>query len=148
MAALSVIHPTLLDFTRELGADGKISNDIAEVLNLHTEILDDMVVTEGNLETGHKSLVRTGIPTPTWRKLYGGVQPTKGTVIPVTDTCGMLEAYAEVDCALARLGGNEAAFRKNQERAHLEGMAQEQREAFEAGPKGPPRSKLACFNEG
>jgi len=125
MTALSAIHPTLLDFTRELGADGKIQTDIAEILNLTNPILDDMVITEGNLETGNKSLVRTGIPAPTWRKLYGGVQPTKATCIPVVDTCGMLEAYTEVDKALADLGGNTAAFRRNQEIAHLEGMSQE-----------------------
>jgi len=125
MTALSAINPTLLDYTRELGPDGKIITDIAEVLNLTNPILDDMVITQGNLETGNKALVRTGIPAPTWRKLYGGVQPTKATCIPVVDTCGMLEAYAEVDKALADLGGDRAAFRRNQEVAHIEGMSQE-----------------------
>jgi hypothetical protein len=37
----------------------------------------------------------------------------------------MLEAYAEVDKALADLNGNSAAFRLSEDRAHIEGMNQE-----------------------
>jgi hypothetical protein len=63
------------------------------------------------------------LPTPTWRKLYGFVQPTKSTTAQVTDACGMLEAYAEVDKALADLNGNTAQFRLSEDRAHLMGMS-------------------------
>jgi hypothetical protein len=81
-----------------------------------------MVWMEGNLPTGHRTTIRSGLPTPTWRKLYGGVQPAKSRTVQVTDTCGMLEAYAEVDKALADLNGNTAAFRLSEDRAHIEGM--------------------------
>jgi hypothetical protein len=53
------------------------------------------------------------------------VQPNKSTTVQVTDTCGMLEAYAEVDKALADLNGNTAAFRLSEDRAHIEGIAEE-----------------------
>lgn len=124
MATLATTHPTLLDVTRRLDPGGKIDT-IVEMLAETNELLDDMVWIEGNLETGHRTTVRTGLPAPTWRKLYGGVQPTKSTTVPVTDTTGMLEAYAEVDKALADLNGNTAAFRLSEDRAHLEGMNQE-----------------------
>jgi hypothetical protein len=124
MATLSAIHPTLLDFKNSLGPDDKVAN-IIEMLAQTNEILDDMVWLEGNLPTGHMSNIRTGLPTPTWRKLYGGVQPTKSTMRKVTDSCGMLEAYAEVDKALADLNGNSASFRMREDRAHIEGMSQE-----------------------
>ncbi len=124
MATLSAIHPTLLDLTKRLDPDGKIDT-IAEILTQTNEILEDMVWLEGNLPTGHRTTIRTGLPTPTWRKLYGGVQPTKSNTAQVTDSCGMLEAYAEVDKALADLNGNTAAFRLSEDRAHIEGMAQE-----------------------
>jgi hypothetical protein len=124
MAALSATHPTLADVAKRLDPDGKIST-IVEMLSQTNEILDDMVWLEGNLPTGHKTTVRTGLPTPTWRKLYGGVQPTKSTTAQVTDNCGMLEAYAEVDKALADLNGNTGAFRLSEERAHIEGLNQE-----------------------
>lgn len=124
MAALQTIHPTLLDVTKRLDPNGKIDT-IAEILNETNEVLSDMVWVEGNLPTGHRTTVRTGLPTPTWRKLYGGVQPTKSTTAQITDSCGMLEAYAEVDKALADLNGNTAAFRLSEDRAHIEGINQE-----------------------
>jgi hypothetical protein len=124
MAVLATTHPTLLDVTKRLDPDGKVDT-IAEILNQTNEILDDMVWLEGNLPTGHRTTIRSGLPLPTWRKLYGGVQPTKSTTVQVTDACGMLEAYAEVDRALADLNGNSAAFRLSEDRAHIEGMNQE-----------------------
>lgn len=124
MALLSATHPTLLDVTKRLDPNGKIDK-VAELLNQTNEILDDMVWIEGNLPTGHRTTVRTGLPAPTWRKLYGGVQPTKSTTAQITDSCGMLEAYAEVDKALADLNGNTAEFRLSEDRAHIEGMNQE-----------------------
>ncbi len=124
MAALSAIHPTLLDFAKRLDPDDKIAK-IVEILNEQNPIIEDMVWLEGNLPTGHRTTIRTGLPEPTWRKLYGGVQPTKSTTVQVTDACGMLEAYAEVDKALADLNGNTAAFRLSEDMAHIEGMNQE-----------------------
>lgn len=124
MTALASTHPTLLDLTKRLDPNGKIDT-IVEMLTQTNEILDDMVWVEGNLPTGHRSTIRSGLPTPTWRKLYGGVQPTKSRTVQVTDACGMLEAYAEVDKALADLNGNTAAFRLSEERAHIEGINQE-----------------------
>lgn len=123
MATLSAANPTLLDLAKMTDPDGKIAQ-IVEILNETNEILDDMSWVEGNLQTGHRTTIRTGIPEPTWRKLYGGVQPNKGTTTQVTDSCGMLEAYAEVDKALADLNGNTAEFRLSEDRTHLEGMNQ------------------------
>lgn len=124
MTTLASTHPTLLDMSRRLDPSGTIS-DIVEMMAAVNPVLEDMTVVEGNLPTGHKTTVRTGLPTPTWRKLYGGVQPGKSTTAQVTDSCGMLEAYAEVDKALADLNGNTAAFRLSEDAAHIEGMAQE-----------------------
>ena len=124
MATHPVTHPTLLDVTKRLDPNGNI-DAIAEILSQTNEILDDMVWIEGNLPTGHRHTIRSGLPTPTWRKLYGGVQPTKSRTVQVTDSTGMLEAYAEVDKALADLNGNSASFRLSEDRAHIEGMNQE-----------------------
>lgn len=124
MTTLAATHPTLLDVTKRLDPNGQIAM-IAELLNETNEMLDDMVWKEGNLPTGHRGTVRTGLPTPTWRKLYGGVQPAKSRTAQITDACGMLEAYAEVDKALADLNGNTAAFRLSEDRAFIEGISQE-----------------------
>lgn len=135
MAALSTIHPTLLDVAKRLDPQGKI-DIIAEILAQENPVLEDMAWIEGNLPTGHRTTVRTGLPTPTWRKLYGGVQPTKSRTAQITDSCGMLEAYAEVDKALADLNGNTAAFRLSEDRAHIEGMAQEMASTLFYGNEG------------
>lgn len=124
MTTLAATHPTLLDLSKRLDPNGKIDT-IVEMLTQTNEILEDMVWVEGNLPTGHRTTVRSGLPTPTWRKLYGGVQPSKSRTVQVTDACGMLEAYAEVDKALADLNGNTAAFRLSEDRAFIEGMNQE-----------------------
>lgn len=124
MATLSVQNPTLLDLAKVTDPDGSIAA-VVEILNETNEVLADMSWVEGNLPTGHRTTVRTGIPTPTWRKLYGGVQPNKSTTVQVTDNTGMLEAYAEVDKALADLNGNTAEFRLSENRPHIEGMNQE-----------------------
>lgn len=124
MATLAVTNPTLLDLAKAMDPDGRIA-PVVEILHETNEILEDMTWIEGNLPTGHRTTIRTGLPAPTWRKLYGGVQPNKSTRVQVTDTCGMLEAYAEVDKALADLNGNTAEFRLSEEIAHIEGINQE-----------------------
>lgn len=123
MAVLPTTHPTLLDLAKRVDPDGPIA-DIVELFNQTNEILTDMSWVEGNLETGHRTTVRTGLPEPTWRRLYQGVQPTKSTTAQVTENTAMMEAYAEVDKALADLNGRTAAFRLSEDLPHIEGMSQ------------------------
>ena len=135
MATLADTHPTLLDLARRTDPDGSIA-DVVEILNQTNEVLDDMVWQEGNLTTGHRTTIRSGLPTPTWRKMYGGVQPTKSRSVQITDNTGMLEAYAEVDKALADLNGNTAAWRLSEETPHIEGMSQEIAQTLFYGNEG------------
>jgi hypothetical protein len=124
MPVLQTQNPTLADVAKRTDPSGKISA-VVELLSQNNEILDDMVWTEGNLPTGHKTTIRSGLPTPTWRKLYGGVQPAKSTTVQITESCGNLEAYAEVDKDLADLNGNTNDFRLSEDKAFIEGMSQE-----------------------
>lgn len=125
MSILNTNNPTLADVAKRTAPDGSIDREIVEILGQTNEILTDAAFIEGNLPTGHRSTIRTGLPTPTWRRLYGGVQPTKSTTAQVTDNCGMLEDYAEVDKSLADLNGNTASFRLSEDVAHIEGINQE-----------------------
>jgi len=93
---------TYLDIASRLDPNDKVAK-IIEMLATQNEILKDAVTVEGNLPIGHKTTIRTGLPSVTWRLLNYGVQPSKSTTAQVIDTCGMLEAYAEVDKALADL---------------------------------------------
>lgn len=123
MATLSLLNPTLADVASRTDADGKIPA-IVELLNETNEVIADASFLEANDGTSHKTTVRSGLPSATWRLLNYGVQPSKSTTVQVKDACGMLEAYAEVDKALADLNGNSAAFRMSEDRAFIEAMNQ------------------------
>lgn len=123
MATLGVNGLTLSDWAARI-EDKRVAK-IVEILNLSNPILEDMTWVEGNLPTGHKTTIRSGLPSVTWRLLNYGVQPSKSRTVQVTDTCGMLEAYSEVDKALADLNGNTAEFRLSEDRAFIEAMNQE-----------------------
>lgn len=115
---------TLQDIARREDPQGKIDK-IAEILTSTNEVLEDMHWQEGNLPTGHKTTIRTGLPDVAWRMLNYGVQDSKSQTQQITDTCGMLEAYSEIDKKLADLNGNTADFRLSEDTAFLESMNQE-----------------------
>ena len=121
---LAITHPTMYDLASTFGPDGNLAKNVVEILNQPNEILDYMVTMEANGTTGHKAVIRSGIPEPAFRKLYGRVPSAKSTFVQITDNCGMMEAYPEVDVALANLSRNPAQFRLMQERGHIEGFNQ------------------------
>jgi len=123
MAELTNDKVTLLDFARRIDPDGKIAA-IAEILTRYNEVLDDISFMEGNLPTGHKVTVRGALPTISWRLLNEGVVRTKSTTNQITETCGMMEAYSEIDKDMALLNGNTSAFRLSEDVAHIEAMNQ------------------------
>lgn len=129
MSVVGDLNPTLADIAKRLDPDGTIA-DIVELLAETNEVLADMTFVEGNLPTGHRTTVRTGLPDATWRMLNYGVQPSKSTTKQVDDTCGMLEAYAEIDKKLADLNNNTATYRLSEDRSFLEAMNQSMAETL------------------
>ncbi|MCX2192085.1 major capsid protein [Pantoea agglomerans] len=124
MAVKGLTALTLADWGKRVDGNGKIDK-IIELLGQTNPILDDMLFVEGNLPTGHRTTVRSGLPTATWRLLNYGVQPSKSTTVQITDSIGMLESYSEVDKSLADLNGNTSDFRLSEDRAFLEAMNQQ-----------------------
>jgi len=125
--AAAVIGSTALtyaDWAKRLDDNFRIAN-IIEILSQTNEILDDMLVVEGNLPTGHKTTIRTGLPQATWRLLNTGVPNAKSTTAQIVDTVGNLETYAVIDKDIADLNGNTAEFRLSEVKAFLEGMSQQ-----------------------
>ena len=57
--------------------------------------------------------------------MYQGIQPTKSTTATIIDTCGNLEAFAEVDRDVADLNADTARFRLSESMAFMEGMNQQ-----------------------
>lgn len=124
MPTLGTTALTLADVIKRVDPDGKIAK-VVEILNKTNEVLLDQLFVEGNLATGHRTTVRSGLPAVAWRLLNYGVQPSKSTTVQVDDVCGMLEAYAQVDKRLAELSGNVSEFRLSEDIAFIEAMNQE-----------------------
>jgi len=123
-SALGTGALTLADWAKRLDPNGKVPT-IVELLAQSNEILDDMLWREGNLPTGHRVTVRTGLPTVYWRMLNQGVAPSKSTTAQIDEGVGMLEAWSSVDKDLAELNGNVSAFRLSEAKAYIEAMNQE-----------------------
>jgi len=115
---------TLSDWAKRLDPNGQVPT-IVELLSQTNEILVDMLYKQGNLPTGDRTTVRTGLPTVAWRLLNQGVQPSKSTTAQIDETTGTLEAWSEVDKKLADLNGNTNAFRLSEAQAFIEAMNQE-----------------------
>lgn len=123
MTTLATTVTTLQDLQSLMDPQGRPIK-VAEILTKDAPILEDIPWMMGNLPTGHLHAVRTGLPSPTWRKLNYGVPQSKGTQVQVTDTCGMLEDYSEVDARLVKLNGHSAAWRMSMDKPHIEGFRQ------------------------
>src|SRR6202042_2582301 len=117
MATIGNLALTYADWAKRMD-DGYRVASIIELLSQTNEILDDILVMEGNLPTGHKTTVRTGVPN------------AKSTTAQIVDTTGNLETYAVVDKDIADLNGNTAEFRLSEVRAFLEGMSQQVASTF------------------
>ena len=142
MATLSTTNLTLADWAKRTDPDGRVPV-VAELLSQTNEILDDAVFKEGNLPTGERVVIRTGLPTVYWRALNQGIPSTKSTTAQVDEACGMLEARSEVDKDLAMLNGNTAQFRLSEDTAFLEAMNQTQATTmFYGNPATEPKTFL------
>ena len=142
MATLAATNLTLADWAKRTDPNGNVPI-IAELLSQTNEILEDAVFKEGNLPTGERVVIRTGLPTVYWRALNQGIPNSKSTSAQVDEACGMLEARSEVDKDLAMLNGNTAQFRLSEDTAFLEAMNQTQAQTmFYGNPASEPKAYL------
>jgi len=140
--ALSNTNLTLADWAKRTDPEGRIPV-VAELLSQSNEVLEDAVFKEGNLPTGERVVIRTGLPTVYWRALNQGIPSSKSTTAQVDEACGILEARSEVDKDLAELNGNTAQFRLSEDSAFLEAMNQTQATTlFYGDPAEDPKQFL------
>jgi hypothetical protein len=123
MATLASSALTLAEWATRLDPGGKPAA-VIELLGQTNEMLTDMLWMQCNDGAGHKTTVRTGLPAATWRLLNYGVVKSRSTTAQVRDATGMLEAYSDIDKALADLNGNTAEFRMGEDMAFIEAMNQ------------------------
>lgn len=124
MAALNATWPNLLDLAKRVDPDGRAAV-VAEVMNQVNPILDDIPIIEGNLPTGNQATLRAGLATPNWRVVNTGTSPSKTTTIQVTDACGRMEDFSQLDEVIYDLNGASDAFRSSEDVGKMQGMGQE-----------------------
>lgn len=116
-------YNTLLDLAKETDGVGRLL-PIVEMMSETNSIIQDLPMIQCNSGLVHKAVVRTGIPEGTFRKVYGGVQPEKTERSAVTDTTCMLEAFSEVDEAVALRSANANLYRLREAKGFIEGLGQ------------------------
>lgn len=125
MATLAVGNLTLYDVAKRLDPNGQAAK-VAEILSQANDNLEDMVVVEGNLKTGHQYTQRTGLPTVYFRQINAGVPLSKSTTAQVTEGSALMEAYSEVDERALKLFRNPQEGRLQEDKPFLEAMNQQQ----------------------
>lgn len=142
MAVLASGALTLADWAKRNDPNGRVAK-VAELLSQTNEILEDAVFMEGNLPTGHRLTIRTGLPVVYYRMINQGVPTSKSVTAQIDEACGMLEARSHIDTKLATLNGNSADFRLSEDQAFIEAMNQTQAGAmFYGNPGTDPRQFL------
>lgn len=137
MAELNITNPTYSDWAKEMNPDGTPARTI-KILNQKAQMLEDMVVIEGNLPTGHQMVIETSLPEPAFRLLNKGVSNSKGTTAQIVESCAILEDRSSVDKKIADLNGNTAAYRLNKAHRHVEGMTQKMQQTLFYGTAENP----------
>lgn len=113
----------LLDLSTRMNPDGGLA-PIAELLSQTNSFNGNMVWKEGNLTTGERVTIRTGLPTIYFRKLNQGVATSKSTTVQVDEGTCMMEGRGQIDKDLAELNGLSAAFRMSENQPFIESMGQ------------------------
>jgi hypothetical protein len=124
MATVGNSYLSLADLRKQQNKNDEIV-DIIEIMAQQNEMISDAPTFECNEGNSHLTTIRAGLPSPTWRKLYEGVQPTKGTTTQVRDTTGYMEDWSEIDAKLVEKAKNPQKFRMNEGKSHIMGIAHE-----------------------
>lgn len=124
MATIGNSYLSLADLRKQQNKNDEVA-DIIEIMAQQNDMIADAPTFEANEGNSHLTTIRAGLPTPTWRKLYQGVQPTKGTTTQVKDTTGFMEDWSEIDAKLVEKAKNPQKFRMNEGRSHIMGIAHE-----------------------
>lgn len=97
---------------------------IAEVIDEVNEFDRDILWMEANDKTSHLFSRRLAYNTPQIRRFNYGTTPSKTTVGQAREILMMTEDWSEIDVKEARLSGNPAQYRMNEDVGFAEGFSQ------------------------
>ena len=120
MPIIGQTFPQLIDAHRASGP-----GQVIEILAQDNPILDDAIARQCNMGAVERTMIRTGLPTTAWGRLYQGVPQSKSTMQQVDDTTGFLEARSSIDTRLLKLAKDPAKQRLIDSAPFFEAMNQE-----------------------
>lgn len=120
MAIIGQTFPQLID-AHKASQPGQV----IELLAQDNPVLDDAIARQCNMGATERTMIRTGLPSTTWGRLYKGVPQSKATMQQVDDTTGFLEARSAIDTRLLALAKDPAKQRLVDSAPFFEAMNQE-----------------------
>lgn len=118
------LNPTLRDL--QMGVvNGKFDPAIVEMMLQANPIMNDFVVLPANNGVNDIAVIRTGMPTGTWKAFYQGVQPSKGSKKQVSVSAGTLSHLIQVDKEMVDRSQNKEAEMADEAFTHASQMSVE-----------------------
>lgn len=124
MATLTPGLFTYSEWAARHDPDGRISA-LVNLRSQQNSILDDMLAGECQNGNSFEYTQVVTLPTPAKRSYNQGVPRTMAGVAKQVTVCSEYADWATIDDSLARLGGNMAELRAQEDMLHMEGMSQQ-----------------------
>lgn len=143
MAALDATMPTMLDFAKLTGPDGKLTplSEIVPILNLTDMVFPRIRWMPANGKFGHLTTYDTELPEGDFTGFNGYSLPTKGTTAQSTDGLAHYQDYSSVDKFLAEAHGDVDQYRLIQDAKHMQGAVHKfMRTFFYGNAKTAPKT--------
>lgn len=123
MATVGTGNFTYAEWAARMDPDGKVS-DMVNLLSQHNAILEDAFAVECQTGTAFQYTQVVRLPTPSRRSYNQGVAATQAGVAKQTATTAEYSDWSKFDDGLARLGGNLAQLRFDEDSLHMEALSQ------------------------
>jgi hypothetical protein len=120
MATIGSYFPNLIDM-HKASSEGTV----VELLAQQNPLLDDAMASECNMDAVHRHMIRTGLPSVSWGRLYKGISQSKATMQQVDDATGFVHARSEIDVRLLKLAPDPAKARLVDTMPFIEALNQE-----------------------
>lgn len=124
MAALGTTLPTMAQLAKTVDAGWANSLPIIELLSKRHGLYGVLRWEEANQGISHRTSVRTGLPTSSYRMFNLGLDPSDGSFANVTFPVAKIGTLAEIDSELIKIAPNKEAFTAAKVAGHAESVLQ------------------------
>lgn len=114
---------TYAEWAQRMDPTGRIST-LVNLMSQENGILADAMAVECQSGNAFEFTQVVGLPSPTRRAYNQGINPGMASATKQVQTCVEYDDLSTIDDSLARLGGNLAALRAQEDALHMEGMSQ------------------------